>query len=501
VKGTGVFTLVVADGTCTFHKGAVGEPSAVVTFDSADTILGMADGSVQPQQAFMAGKIKATDLGQLMTFGKVFDMAKAKATAEAGGGSGSSGGDAPQSKEALVGTIFERMPEAFLPEKAAGWNANLRFVVGDAGTYTLAIEKGSCKSMSGAHGSPSCTITFASADVLIGMVDGSLKAEKAFMEGKIKADNMAELMKFGQCFDMQRGAKAKASGGPSGEARGEGLNRECLGRKYKTSAVFVHPDEIAAYARATDDDNSRYLSSEPACAPPLIAVRPFMDVVGTALADKALNADLLRLVHGEQDMVFHRLLRPWDLVAPRAEILSIEDKSSGQLLQVKQLLWADGELVCETTSGYFIRGKGPKPAGGAAKKPEPEAVQRSYIFEATQTVSDDQPLRYAEASGDKNPIHTDPKIAKSAGHPNVILHGLCTMAFAQRAVVNHFLDGDPSRLKRLKVRFSKVVFPGDVLTTRAWREGESEGRVVLGFETVNQNGQAVLSNALAEVVA
>ena len=73
------------------------------------------------------------------------------------------------------------------------------------------------------------------------------------------------------------------------------------------------------------------------------------------------------------------------------------------------------------------------------------------------------------------------------------------MAFAQKAVVNRYLDGDPTRLKRLKVRFTKIVLPGDTLTTKAWLKEQNAERTILGFETFNQKGEKVLSNAEAEV--
>ena len=234
--------------------------------------------------------------------------------------------------------------------------------------------------------------------------------------------------------------------------------------------------------------------------PPIYPVRPIMDVVGHAVVDEDLNADLLRLVHGEQDMIFHRHLRPWDLVAPRAEIIGIEDKSSGQLLKVKQVLFCEGELVTEVVSGYFIRG--PKREGGSsAKTPSVEPAHREIVYEESQTVEGDHPYRYGKASGDENPIHMDENTAKAAGHPSVILHGLCTMAFASRSVVNGLCAGDPNRLHRVAVRFSKPVLPGWTLTTRVWEEGSADGRTRYGFETTNQDGVKVLANAFAEVHA
>jgi NAD(P)-dependent dehydrogenase (short-subunit alcohol dehydrogenase family)/acyl dehydratase len=307
------------------------------------------------------------------------------------------------------------------------------------------------------------------------------------------------------------GALADA-GSASKDETSEGLNREMIGAKYKGAARFVKAEEMVAYAEATDDDNPQYVDverDEGVIAPPLFAQKLFHEVMGEAITDEALGADLLRLVHGEQDMRFHRLLEPWDLVAARAEICAIEDKSSGQLLTIRQWLVCEGEVVTESTSGLFIRGSGTGGGntGGDREKKEKaersssdESPDREILFEDDQVVADDQPLRYAEASGDHNPIHTDPQVAKSAGLPSVILHGMCTMAFAQKAIVDQACGGDPRRLARLKVRFSKPVLPGQTVTTRVWKEDEAEGVSTFGFDAINDDGEVVLSQGMAEVV-
>jgi NAD(P)-dependent dehydrogenase (short-subunit alcohol dehydrogenase family)/acyl dehydratase/putative sterol carrier protein len=511
IQGTGSYTLTVKEGTCTVTDGDEGGADATVTFDSADTILGMAAGQVEPQQAFMAGKIKSTDIASLMKFGQYFDMRKAAVALSKAEGSKAK----EQSPEALVDMIFERIHEGFLPERAGEWNALLHIEVGDALAYTVAIEKGSCRSMKGKEGSPSGTITFQSTDLMLDLVQGKLRPEQAFMSGKIKTDDMGSLMKFGQVFDLKKGAEeaqkiaqagksGATGGGDSPSAPQEGLNRACIGRSYKAGAVFVRPEEIEAYALATNDSNGIYreeTANGSQIAPPLFAVKPLMEATGLCVSDKDLNADLLRLLHGEQEMTFHRPVKPWDLVVPRSRVSAIEDKSSGQLLQCHQSLWASGELVCEVESGYFIRGYTAQ-EGERAKKTADSGDEPAsdVLFEHKLTVDDDQPMRYGHASGDMNPIHMDKAVAETAGLPNVILHGLCTMAFAQTAVVDQYLEGDAERLKRLKVRFSQIVLPGDVLTTRFWRKSVDGEREILGFETVNQHGKTVLSQAEAEVV-
>nr|WP_281289194.1 MaoC/PaaZ C-terminal domain-containing protein [Leekyejoonella antrihumi] len=112
-----------------------------------------------------------------------------------------------------------------------------------------------------------------------------------------------------------------------------------------------------------------------------------------------------------------------------------------------------------------------------------------------QTFDADQTFRYAKASGDTMPIHTDEDFAKSVGLPGIIIHGLCTMAFVSRAVIETACPEDPSRLKRLAVRFSAPARPQQTVTTQLW----SRGSGTYAFETSTNDGAVVIKDGLAEV--
>ncbi len=117
-------------------------------------------------------------------------------------------------------------------------------------------------------------------------------------------------------------------------------------------------------------------------------------------------------------------------------------------------------------------------------------------------VDPDQSKRYADASGDYNPIHLDPEMAKSVGLPDIILHGLCTMAFASQAIVKNIANNDPRKLKQINVRFSRPVLMNDILTTKAWlekseKQNGNQKRII--FETTNEKGVKVLSNGHAVI--
>ena len=116
----------------------------------------------------------------------------------------------------------------------------------------------------------------------------------------------------------------------------------------------------------------------------------------------------------------------------------------------------------------------------------------------TKQVTVEQIRQYAEASGDRNPIHLDESFARSAGLPGVIAHGMLTMAFANQMVTDWL--GDRSRLKRLQGRFAGMVLPGDEVTCTGTvvSKDEQARRVVINLVVTNQRGEKVLNKGVAE---
>lgn len=119
-------------------------------------------------------------------------------------------------------------------------------------------------------------------------------------------------------------------------------------------------------------------------------------------------------------------------------------------------------------------------------------------FRAVREVDPFRPVYYASASGDFNPIHIDPAIGAAAGFRGTILQGMCTYSWAAEACVAYL--GDPARLRRLKVRFSRPVQPGDTLTFEGRCVAVEGARVKLELTARNQAGDEVLKGVVAEAV-
>jgi acyl dehydratase len=279
------------------------------------------------------------------------------------------------------------------------------------------------------------------------------------------------------------------------------LNRACLGKSYPAVATEVTCEAIQNYARACNDDNPRYFDSTlpgGIVAPPVFAVVATWIPVISAMTDPELHADLLRLLHTGQEMEFLTPIRPGDRISAEARIATIENAPGGEALTLE--LGASnqrGEAVNRTRFTVLIRGRRAVEPRASASSEIPRGGTPLAVV--TQTIDRDQTFRYAEASGDRNPIHVDENVAKMAGLPGIIVHGLCTMAFLSRAVIDQVCAGDPLGLKRLQVNFSRPVFPGDSITTSIWPAADVNGRHVFSCETVNPEGLSVIRNGIAEV--
>jgi acyl dehydratase len=274
------------------------------------------------------------------------------------------------------------------------------------------------------------------------------------------------------------------------------LNADLAGKEYGETSYEVTAGAIEKFARATNDLNDRYLGAEKV-APPIFAVVPAFNSFMTASLDPELGVDMLRLLHSAEEHVLYAPIKPGAVLRVASVLESVDSTDMGETFTVKATETLDsGEVAAEVRGTMFIRGSVPK---GAPRSVEVEETPSRIVYEESTKVEDDQMQRYAEASGDHNPIHLDATMARKAGLRRPILHGMCTMAMATKAAVNGLADGDPTRVTRVAVRFSWPVLPGQELTTRLWPETKGEGPDRFGFETSNPEGKAVIKSGQVEI--
>jgi acyl dehydratase len=99
---------------------------------------------------------------------------------------------------------------------------------------------------------------------------------------------------------------------------------------------------------------------------------------------------------------------------------------------------------------------------------------------------------YAAASGDHNPLHLDPGVAKAAGYERPIAHGMLTMAYVGRLLTSHF---GVSALRSFSVRFTGLVLSGDRLKVSATLESEHAATATYRLRAINAKSVEVLSGS------
>ncbi len=231
---------------------------------------------------------------------------------------------------------------------------------------------------------------------------------------------------------------------------------------------------------------------------------PTMAVVlaypGNWLETKELTADYSKVLHGEQYLKVHRPLPPSGTVVGKTHVTRLLDKGKekGAVLYVERTIAdkASGAPIATMTSAAMLRGDGGF-GGEPGPQPEPHKLpEGAPARHLDLKVAPNAALIY-RLSGDRNPLHADPKAAAAGGFKTPILHGLCTYGVAGRALVMACCGGDPARLTGLQVRFSAPVYPGETIRTEMWPNGAQvsfRARVVERDVVVLNNGLATLAS-------
>jgi acyl dehydratase len=201
----------------------------------------------------------------------------------------------------------------------------------------------------------------------------------------------------------------------------------------------------------------------------------FAVLVAQARASRNLgDFDRALLVHAEQYFELHRPLPAAGAVRTTSTVTGIYDKGSGALVVTENVAVdaATGEPLVTSRGGTFIRGEGGF-GGPRGTEPPWERPGRAPDHQVVLETRPEQALLY-RLSGDRNPLHVDPKFAARGGFSRPILHGLCTYGIAGRALLRVVCEGDPARFRSMSGRFSRPVLPGEPLTVSVWLAGDGE---------------------------
>ncbi|MGX1269639.1 MaoC/PaaZ C-terminal domain-containing protein [Streptomyces phaeoluteigriseus] len=259
--------------------------------------------------------------------------------------------------------------------------------------------------------------------------------------------------------------------------------------------VLLYHLGVGAGVPATDPGELRYtLESR------LHVLPSFATVAGSGspgvisgLSMPGVDVELARVLHGGQSLILHRPLPAEGTATATGRIAAVYDKGKAAVLVMRtEVTDADGPLWTNDAQ-IFVRGEGGWGGDrGPSARLEPPAGDPDKTVE--RHVREDQALLY-RLSGDWNPLHADPEFAAAAGFDRPILHGLCTYGITLKAVVDTLLDGDVTRVRAYATRFAGVVFPGETLRIRMWRD---EGAVRVEVSAAERADAPVLADTIVE---
>lgn len=219
---------------------------------------------------------------------------------------------------------------------------------------------------------------------------------------------------------------------------------------------------------------------------------------GFWLKDPATGVDWVRVVHGEQSLAIHRPLPTAGRLVGRMRIAGIVDKGAerGALLLVERRIYEAGseEPLCTLRQTTVCRGDGGFGDRGDLA-PTPHRLPEGPPEAVCDLPTLPQAALLYRLSGDDNPLHADPAVARAAGYDRPILHGMATYGLAAHAILRLYCDYEGDRLAELDVRFSAPVFPGETVRVETWRDGD----VVSYRASVPARGALVLNNGRARL--
>ncbi len=201
------------------------------------------------------------------------------------------------------------------------------------------------------------------------------------------------------------------------------------------------------------------------------------------------DIDRTKLVHAEQELILHQPLPVEGSAQLSSKVTGAFDKGSGALVSTEiEAVDESGKPLFTTRSAAFIRGEG---GFGGDRGPSSEwaAPDRKPDHSIQVTIRPDQALLY-RLSGDRNPLHADPKFAAKGGFSKPILHGMCTYGVTAR-VISRAVGVDGNSFASIYGRFSKPVLPGETLTVNVWSDGKTHL-----FQTSDSSGDVVLDRGV-----
>ena len=280
------------------------------------------------------------------------------------------------------------------------------------------------------------------------------------------------------------------------------LDPALIGHETQPETATITADDVRQFANAIADNSPIYRDENAAHAAGFTAIPApptFVTRFRVPFSEAGLDTEHSQVLHGEQEYLYERPVGVGDTLTVRHRIASIRQSRGMALMAIEQLCdTVDGARAITGKATVIVRdiapGETPTATNApAASKPAKER-EGEPLPTLTKTVTQPQIDAYADVSGDHNPIHINPEVARSVGLDGTIAHGMLSMAFAGQVLTDWLAAPGPGRLGRLRVRFQAMVRPGDTLTCRGvLRPSEPDKPRQADVWIENQRGERVLT--------
>lgn len=252
------------------------------------------------------------------------------------------------------------------------------------------------------------------------------------------------------------------------------LNTELVGMTAPPGTIDYGRPERTTFARGINADPGRdsvlFAEGETAVvAPTFGAAASVLQLFGLF---PHIEVNLGLIVHGGVKVTKHAPLPPEGTMVLSGAISAVYDKGPGKIaiIILTTEIHIDGTLH-ETIENSVIVRKG----GGFGGDPGPSAAAElptgNAFFEALIKGDDDQGKKYADGSGDQNPIHQDAEFATAMGLGGIILHGMFVVGAAANLLQRQIAQHDPSKIKGFAFTMTGMSRPGHSLLLNAWERG------------------------------
>ncbi len=273
------------------------------------------------------------------------------------------------------------------------------------------------------------------------------------------------------------------------------LNMDALGKPIGPITRHYDWKDVVLYALGVGAgfDDLDYAYEKNLKVIPTFSIAMIFDFLGQIAA--ASNINLAGVLHGEQELIFHRPIPASGSFVTTGKVSHYFDKGPKGALVIgeSETSDADGKRLFTNIITIFARLDG-NFGGEDAPKKDVVFPERDPDIVVTASPSSDQPLIY-RLSGDIFQLHADPEFARMVGFEKPIMHGLCTYGYACRALMANFVPGEPEKVRRLACRFSRTLYPGEPIKTLIWKT--QEGRAL--WRVVNAvSGELVIDNGIFE---